>query len=79
MFECSSLKQQFVGRHVDPLGHIVLILSQPVLLLLMLLNAACGEVANTNFIDLGLTWPELETTVYSSRDELSNNTTSVVL
>jgi hypothetical protein len=35
----SSLRQQSVGRHVIPLGHIILILSQPVFVLL--LNAAC--------------------------------------
>jgi hypothetical protein len=30
-FYCaSSLKQQSAGRHVAPLGHIILILSQPV-------------------------------------------------
>jgi len=35
----SSLKQQSAGRHVAPLGHIILIPSQPVLL--FLLSAAC--------------------------------------
>jgi hypothetical protein len=29
-YSASSLKQQSVGRHVAPLGHIILILSQPV-------------------------------------------------
>jgi hypothetical protein len=29
--KASSLKQQFAGRHVGPLGHIILISSQPVL------------------------------------------------
>jgi hypothetical protein len=29
-YSASSLKQQFVGRHVAPLGHIILIPSQPV-------------------------------------------------
>ena len=29
LYSASSLKQQFAGRHVDPLGHIILILSQP--------------------------------------------------
>jgi len=33
----SSLKQQSADRHVSTLGHIILILSQP----LFLLNAAC--------------------------------------
>jgi hypothetical protein len=35
----SSLKQQSAGRHVAPLGHIILIPSEPVFALL--LNAAC--------------------------------------
>jgi hypothetical protein len=35
----SSLKQQSAGRHVAPLGHIILSQSQPALL--FLLNAAC--------------------------------------
>ena len=29
-YSASSLKQQSAGRHVDPLGHIILIPSQPV-------------------------------------------------
>ena len=29
-FSASSLKQQFADRNVTPLGHIILILSQPV-------------------------------------------------
>jgi hypothetical protein len=30
VYSASSLIQQFVDRHVAPLGHIILILSQPV-------------------------------------------------
>jgi hypothetical protein len=33
LYSTSSLKQQFAGRHVDPLGHIILIPSQTVLAL----------------------------------------------
>ena len=41
----SSLKQQSTGRHVAPLGHTILILSQPVF---TLLNAAyCVEKQQT--------------------------------
>ena len=29
-YSASSLKQQSAGRHVAPLGHIILILSQPI-------------------------------------------------
>jgi len=35
LYSASSLKQQSAGRHVAPLGHIILIPSQP------LLNAVC--------------------------------------
>jgi hypothetical protein len=39
VFYCaSSLKQQSAGRHVAPIGHIILIPSQPGL---FLLNAVC--------------------------------------
>jgi hypothetical protein len=30
LYSASPLKQQFAGRHVAPLGHIILISSQPV-------------------------------------------------
>ena len=30
IYSASSLKQKFKGRHAAPLGHIILILSQPV-------------------------------------------------
>ena len=36
-YSASSLKQQSAGRHVAPLRHIILVLSQPV----FLRNAAC--------------------------------------
>jgi hypothetical protein len=38
-YSASSLKQQSAGRHVAPLGHIILIPSQPVFALF--LNDAC--------------------------------------
>ena len=37
-YTASSMKQQYADRHVVPLGHIILIPSQS---LLLLLNAAC--------------------------------------
>jgi hypothetical protein len=41
-YSTSSMKQQSAGRHVAPLGHIILIQSQPVFAtLVFLLNAAC--------------------------------------
>jgi hypothetical protein len=49
-YSASSLKQQSVDRHVAPLGHIILIPSQPVFALL-LLNAAClAEMQQLAFI-----------------------------
>jgi hypothetical protein len=39
-YSASSPKQQSAGRHVAPLGHIILIPSQPIFAL-FLLNAAC--------------------------------------
>jgi hypothetical protein len=44
-YGASSLKQKSAGRHVAPLGHIILIPSQPI----------CGEATNSNFIVFGLT------------------------
>ena len=45
-YSASSLKQQTAGRHVAPLGHIILILNQSVF----------GRVAtNSNFMIFGLT------------------------
>ena len=46
----SSLKQQSVDRHVTPLGHIILILSQSVFALTPWCCMLSGEGTNTNFI-----------------------------
>jgi hypothetical protein len=55
----SSLKQQSAGRHVASLGHIILIPSQS---LLLLLNVACfAETTNTKFDLLGLE-PKIQST-----------------
>ena len=61
IFFCSasSLKQQSVGSHVDPLRHIILGPSQPSLILL--LNA---ETANANFIVFDLIQMQDEPTIY---------------
>jgi len=40
LYSASSLKQQSAGRHVAPLGHIILIPSQPVFA--HFLNAVCS-------------------------------------
>jgi len=53
-YSASSLKQQSVYRHVTPLRHIILILSQPIFVLL--LSTVClTEATNTNFMVFGLT------------------------
>ena len=39
-YSASSLKHQWTGRHVVPLGHVILILSQPVFALTSILNTA---------------------------------------
>jgi hypothetical protein len=38
-YSASSLKQQFAGRYVAPLGHIILIPSQPVCFFSLMLRA----------------------------------------
>jgi hypothetical protein len=64
-----------VDRHVAPLGHIILILSQS---LLFLLNAGCLGVKpkNTNFIVFSLTPSVLEPTIYLTRGEYANQYTT---
>jgi hypothetical protein len=54
-YSASSLKQQSTGKHVAPLGHIILIPNQPVFDLL--LNSAClaEKQKITNFLVFGLT------------------------
>jgi hypothetical protein len=55
----SSLKQQYAGRHVAPLGHIILIPSQPVFALFPSCCILSGEATNTNCIVFGLTRPRI--------------------
>ena len=54
-YSASSLKQQSAGRHVAPLGHIILISSQS---LLFLLNAACLAEKQQIPILYSLVWPD---------------------
>ena len=42
LYSASSLKQQFTGRHVAPLGHIILIPSKPVFAL-TIIHHRCGR------------------------------------
>ena len=69
-FDCaSSLKQQSTGRK----DTLFWFRDDPSLL--FLINAAflCGEVTNTNFIDYGLTRPQLEPTMYCIRGKCTNH------
>jgi hypothetical protein len=65
-FYCDSLlKQQSVGRHDAPLGHIILISSQPV----SALTPYCCVISGKHQIPLFGLWidptrPELEPTIY---------------
>jgi hypothetical protein len=72
-YSASSLKQQSAGRHVAPLGHIILIPSQPVFALSPLCCALSGEATNTNFIVFGLNRPGLEPTIYHTRGKHANH------
>jgi hypothetical protein len=47
-YGASSLKQQFAGRYVVPLGHIILIPSKPVFALSPLCCVLSEEATNTN-------------------------------
>ena len=57
-YSVSSLKQQFAGRHVAPLGHIILVSSHQSLLLL--LGVACLTEKQHIFIVFGLIQPGFE-------------------
>ena len=48
LFSASLLKQQSAGRHVEPLGHNILIPSQPVFALTPERCVLSGEATNTN-------------------------------
>jgi len=60
----SLLKQQSAGRHVAPLGHIILIQSQSFFVLTPKWYQLCGEAANTGVVIFGLTRPWLKSTIY---------------
>ena len=46
-YSASTLKQQSAGRHVAPIGHIIMILSQAILVLTPEYYVIKPEVANT--------------------------------
>ena len=72
-YSASSLKQHSTGRHVAPLGHVIMILSQPVFSLSPECCVLSGEATNTNFIVFGSTRPGLEPTIYRTRGEHANH------
>ena len=62
-----------VGKYVAPLGHIILIPSQPVFALSPYCCVLSGEATNTNFIVFCLTRPQFVPTIYRTRGEHANN------
>ena len=71
----SSVKQQSASRYVTPLGHIILILNQPVLLLL--LNTAClVDKHNINFIVFGFTQSGIKPMIYRTWGKHANHYTT---
>jgi hypothetical protein len=60
------------GRHVVPLGHIILIPSQLEFARTHLCCVLSGEATNINFIVFGLTRSGLEPTIYRTRAEHAN-------
>ena len=78
-YSASPLKQQ--STDVTPVGHIILIPSQPVFALSPSCCVLSGEATNTNFIVFGLTLPGLESTSCHTRGEQANHyaTDAVIL
>ena len=69
-YTSSSLIQQSAGRHIAPMGHIILILSQAVFVFTQYSWVFTWEVTYTNYIFFGLTRLELEPTTYDTQDGL---------
>jgi hypothetical protein len=68
-YSANSLKQQSGGRHVAPLGHIILIPSQPVFGRSPYWCVLSREATHTNFIVFVLTRSGLELMIYCTRGE----------
>jgi hypothetical protein len=66
-YSISSFKQQSGGKYLAPLGHIILIPSQPVFALWCCV--LIREATNTKFIGFGLILPEFEPMVFRTRGE----------
>ena len=72
-YSTSSLKQQFAGRHVVPIGHIIQIPSQPVLALSPKCCVLSREATHTNCIVFGSIRPRIEPTIYRNGGEHANH------
>ena len=72
-YSASSLKQQSAGRHVAPLGHIILIPSQPVFGPSPKYCVLSGEATHTNFIVFDSTRTGFEPMIYRTRGEHANH------
>ena len=69
----NSMKQHSAGRHVVPLGRIILILRQSIFALTSKCCVLRGEAANVNLIVFGVAQLELEHTIYRSRGGHTNH------
>ena len=79
-YSARTLKQQSVDRHVAPLGHIILMQSQPVFALYAYCCVLNGEVTHIIVIVFGLTRSRLEGTIHCTRGKQdSHYTTNTVL
>ena len=64
------------NNSVAPLGHIILIPSQPIFALFPWCCVLSGEGTHTNFIVFGLTGSGMEPTIYHTRGEHANHYTT---
>ena len=69
---CNNSLRVDMSLH-SPLGHIILIPSQPAFARSPYCRVLSGEATNTNFIVFGLTRPGLEPTIYRTRGEHANH------
>ena len=72
----NSMKQHPAGRHVVPLGRIILILRQSIFALTSKCCVLRGEAANVNLIVFGVAQLGLEHTIYRSRGGHTNHDTT---
>ena len=79
LHNAGSQKQQSMGRHVTPLGHIILISSQPVFALTPQYCMVSKQAAYTNFIVFAMTLPRLKTTIYHIQGKHAKHYTTDVV